>query len=473
VAPDPSHPAAALSAGSVVPPRDPSLEFGALDRAAAAVLDLLERHASTHASVRDALLGLAALCAAARPDAPAPAEDLAAERAALAAGSPHGLSADELENFAIYDRYFGVVRVPPEARSFAAAMLEAWSLAFADLSEALLARDELAALLRAMRAMLARCGSVETDATPAREALDAPKIPSDDAARIFLRWKTGHHVFALCAMQLRDAFAAARAAAASRDAAAIVAGLERAGACTRALAAAMWYASEFPIAFYEDLVRPTMVAAGAHGGFSGTQNADYERARWERERCIEDLFAAFGEDASAWPPAVYAALALLGELETQLAEHHVLVAASKVRLDPSLAQMALGPGAGSAVAALREKAEAAATDIPERFSSRATRRVRVCAVADVPAERPLAVKAGDKTLVVCRAYGAMWACDGICTHAGGPLGDGHMAGDAIVCPDHGAKFDPRTGAVLREPAKEPLGTYVVVIDGTDVFVELP
>lgn len=63
-------------------------------------------------------------------------------------------------------------------------------------------------------------------------------------------------------------------------------------------------------------------------------------------------------------------------------------------------------------------------------------------------------------VVLCRAYGALWACAGVCTHAGGDLGDG-------------ATFDPRTGAVLRGPATEPIATYTVLIDGADVFVELP
>jgi nitrite reductase/ring-hydroxylating ferredoxin subunit len=39
-----------------------------------------------------------------------------------------------------------------------------------------------------------------------------------------------------------------------------------------------------------------------------------------------------------------------------------------------------------------------------------------------------------------------------CTHRGGPLHEGDVEGQSIVCPWHGSTFDLRTGRVVRGPA---------------------
>jgi len=43
------------------------------------------------------------------------------------------------------------------------------------------------------------------------------------------------------------------------------------------------------------------------------------------------------------------------------------------------------------------------------------------------------------------------AVAGICTHEGGILADGSLAGARIKCPVHGAVFDARDGSVLADP----------------------
>jgi len=47
-------------------------------------------------------------------------------------------------------------------------------------------------------------------------------------------------------------------------------------------------------------------------------------------------------------------------------------------------------------------------------------------------------------------------------------------GDSTVtCPWHGSRFDLCTGAVLQGPAKDPLKTYRVTVDGDVGRVEVP
>jgi nitrite reductase/ring-hydroxylating ferredoxin subunit len=58
-------------------------------------------------------------------------------------------------------------------------------------------------------------------------------------------------------------------------------------------------------------------------------------------------------------------------------------------------------------------------------------------------------------------------------HRQGPLSEGSLDGTTVTCPLHGAQFNVWTGAVLRGPAKDPLKTYHVTVDGDIGRVEVP
>lgn len=61
--------------------------------------------------------------------------------------------------------------------------------------------------------------------------------------------------------------------------------------------------------------------------------------------------------------------------------------------------------------------------------------------------------------------GTFYATQDECTHADGPLSDGHLDGSMVVCPWHDSCFDVATGAVLKGPATEALRAYRVIVDG--------
>jgi nitrite reductase/ring-hydroxylating ferredoxin subunit len=68
-------------------------------------------------------------------------------------------------------------------------------------------------------------------------------------------------------------------------------------------------------------------------------------------------------------------------------------------------------------------------------------------------------------VVVFNVAGSFCATQGKCTHRQGPISEGKLDGSTVTCPIHGAQFNVCTGEVLRGPAKDPLGTYRVIIDG--------
>jgi nitrite reductase/ring-hydroxylating ferredoxin subunit len=68
-------------------------------------------------------------------------------------------------------------------------------------------------------------------------------------------------------------------------------------------------------------------------------------------------------------------------------------------------------------------------------------------------------------VAVFNVGGTFCATQGKCTHRQGPLSEGKLDGSTVTCPWHGAQFNVCTGAVLRGPAKDPLKTSRVIVEG--------
>ena len=98
---------------------------------------------------------------------------------------------------------------------------------------------------------------------------------------------------------------------------------------------------------------------------------------------------------------------------------------------------------------------------------------RVADTGDIAAGRVTVVVVGDRRIALCNVDGQFYAIDDLCTHDGGPLDQGELAGDVIECPRHGARFDVKTGKVLALPAVKPLTTYPLRVEGSEIWVALP
>lgn len=103
----------------------------------------------------------------------------------------------------------------------------------------------------------------------------------------------------------------------------------------------------------------------------------------------------------------------------------------------------------------------------------AERWIAVAAVGDIPPGTTRVVQVGDRSLALCNVNGEFFAVQNLCTHDGGPLGEGVLFGYAIECPRHGARFDVRSGAVLALPAVRPIQTFKTRVQGGKIEVSLP
>jgi len=99
--------------------------------------------------------------------------------------------------------------------------------------------------------------------------------------------------------------------------------------------------------------------------------------------------------------------------------------------------------------------------------------IRITATGNIPLREGRAVRFGSEVLAIFNLGEKFLAVDNRCPHRGGPLSDGIVAGDAVVCPLHSWKVCLLSGEVQRPAGEQAcVRTYPVkVVDGI-VLVEL-
>jgi nitrite reductase/ring-hydroxylating ferredoxin subunit len=74
-------------------------------------------------------------------------------------------------------------------------------------------------------------------------------------------------------------------------------------------------------------------------------------------------------------------------------------------------------------------------------------------------------------VAIFRVGGSLYGLDARCTHVGGPLDQGPLAGTEVSCPWHHSVFDVRDGKVVRGPATRPATCYRVRVEGEALVLD--
>ncbi|MPZ22860.1 MAG: Rieske 2Fe-2S domain-containing protein [Dehalococcoidia bacterium] len=97
--------------------------------------------------------------------------------------------------------------------------------------------------------------------------------------------------------------------------------------------------------------------------------------------------------------------------------------------------------------------------------------ITVAAVDDIEPGYAIVVEVDGRGIALARlADGSFRAIDDLCTHDGGPLGEGEVIDGRIECPRHGAHFDLTTGRAVTLPAVVGVKAYEVRVEGDSVQV---
>ncbi len=99
--------------------------------------------------------------------------------------------------------------------------------------------------------------------------------------------------------------------------------------------------------------------------------------------------------------------------------------------------------------------------------------IEIAPASELPSGERLFVDIADKPVVIFNIAGQLFAIGDVCSHDDGPLGDGTIEGNNIVCPRHGAEFDLRNGKAMQMPAVIDIPAYPVRIVDGNIQIGIP
>ena len=92
--------------------------------------------------------------------------------------------------------------------------------------------------------------------------------------------------------------------------------------------------------------------------------------------------------------------------------------------------------------------------------------MEILPAAELPPGERLFLEISGQPIVLFNLAGQFFAIGDLCSHDNGPLGDGEVDGEGVVCPRHGARFEIRTGRASGLPAVRDIPAYPVrVVEG--------
>jgi nitrite reductase (NADH) small subunit len=98
--------------------------------------------------------------------------------------------------------------------------------------------------------------------------------------------------------------------------------------------------------------------------------------------------------------------------------------------------------------------------------------IKVGPLDNVPLGQVVQAIHGDRTFAVCNLNGRLYGLDGTCPHAGGPLGEGILQGEMLICPWHGWEFNCVTGA-NDDDEDLVVDHFPVRVENGDIFIDVP
>ena len=98
-----------------------------------------------------------------------------------------------------------------------------------------------------------------------------------------------------------------------------------------------------------------------------------------------------------------------------------------------------------------------------------TEFIKVASLNEIAIGKKLIVMYDDEDVGLVNLDGEIYAISDVCPHDDGPLMEGEIAGDCIVCPRHGAQFNLKTGEYTM-PSFAPAPRYQVKIEGEDILI---
>lgn len=97
--------------------------------------------------------------------------------------------------------------------------------------------------------------------------------------------------------------------------------------------------------------------------------------------------------------------------------------------------------------------------------------VKVAETRDLAPGQGKLVEVDGQPIALFNVNGVFYAVGAVCPHEGGPLQDGELEDDTVICPWHSFDYNLKTGKCSVDPTLS-VATFVVKTEGDDVFIEV-
>jgi nitrite reductase (NADH) small subunit len=94
--------------------------------------------------------------------------------------------------------------------------------------------------------------------------------------------------------------------------------------------------------------------------------------------------------------------------------------------------------------------------------------IRVAGKEELQPGQCMKAKVNNQELALFNVDGNFYAIDDMCPHAGGPLSEGFVDGESVICPWHGWEFNVKSGACRVVGLEQK--TFPIKVEGDDILV---
>lgn len=97
--------------------------------------------------------------------------------------------------------------------------------------------------------------------------------------------------------------------------------------------------------------------------------------------------------------------------------------------------------------------------------------VEVCNLDELRENRRKVISIGNDQIALFYFEGKVYAINNICAHKGGPLDEGKLDDEEVICPWHGFMYNIKTGVCLNHPGFS-VKTFKVKVENEKVMISL-
>jgi len=97
--------------------------------------------------------------------------------------------------------------------------------------------------------------------------------------------------------------------------------------------------------------------------------------------------------------------------------------------------------------------------------------VRVASLDEVKKDGRKLIVVNNEKIVLFFLEGNVYAINAVCPHKGGPLEEGYISDEELVCPWHAFMYNIKTGECLNHPGFS-VRTYNTKVEDEKVFIKL-